>query len=140
MGFDMGVLASISIKLNNEYITSIVNFGGYLYHTGDILLNYYKTQDSIEHLIKLGDLISLEKSTSKPIGHSVSNSIDGYCLFCIRDNDEKCAEYKTNKLNSETLFDECKYSYLFEDGFWYFSKENNPYIKLTHHQIYISEV
>ena len=111
----MATRSTISVVLESGYVQSIYcHYDGYLDHNGAILASHYNTQESVEELVELGDC-----SVLKP---TLADSI-----FYSRDHGEslKYDLYKTEEEYRRELYRH-EYNYLFKDGVWYVSFDDNP--------------
>lgn len=58
----MGTPANINVKVGDVYHSAIVNYDGYPDHVGELLFNFYNTQDVALMLVSKGDFSSLEEN------------------------------------------------------------------------------
>ena len=121
----MATRARIGKRLTDGAVVSIYShWDGYLEGVGDLLVNYYNTEEKVDELLNLGDISSLRERI-KPNADEIHNfdfPLDDVTIAYGRDRGEKdtFARFSSsphayvNKLGEE-------YNYLFMDGDWYFA-------------------
>ncbi len=66
----MSTASIIAAKMNNGKIGIILcNYDGYVAGVGAILFNHYQDQDTIENLINLGNLSSIDQNIDKVVAY-----------------------------------------------------------------------
>jgi len=90
MGTPAIIIIDRGIEHNNEtrFESIRVNSDGHPEHTLRILEKHYNTSDSLEELIALGELSSLDVSADCPEGHNFDNRVKGYSVAYGRDRGE----------------------------------------------------
>jgi hypothetical protein len=116
---------------DGTYDCITVHWDGFLSTAGPILLNHYKTDESINELIALGDLSVLGKSTSNCGGHTFDTPLPNRCIAYGRDRrDQQQAKWENGAgyidYRAQTMdlgFVQCLspgITFLFRKGDWYF--------------------
>ncbi len=126
----MATRSNIGIKIDSKILSVYCHWDGYPSHNGDILLNHYKTSKKVFTLVSLGDISSLGEEISPPEGmeHSFEKPLEGVTVFYGRDRGEDNTEPRYVTLKK---FHQEAYSYYFDDGTWYWSKDGKKYKILT---------
>jgi len=100
------------------------HWNGYISHNGNILNQYYNTQEKVEALIELGDLSVLAPSTECPPGHTFITPMKGCCVAYGRDRGEKnrkartCGDVRIRRAQQEYM-----YYWIKSEKKWYVKKE-----------------
>lgn len=127
----MATRSAIGIRLNNDKIKAVYcHYDGYPEGVGKTLLEHYDGKTNATKLISLGDISVLDKSMSKPAGHTFNKPVNGYSVFYGRDRGEKNTKAKIydsvkdifNKLGSE-------YVYVLENNQWMYASEDNQKLR-----------
>lgn len=87
----MGTRSTIAVCHQDGTISQIYcHWDGYLRHNGSILQSYYDSLAAAEKLISGGNLSSLNKYCSLPLGqgHNFNNPQPGHCVYYGRDRGE----------------------------------------------------
>jgi len=80
------------------------------------LKEHYNTTESVEKLMNLGDLSTLNISTDCPEGHSFEKPVKGFCVAYGRDRGEENCDKQFNPLLSQCTNQQ--YNYLFKNDEW----------------------
>jgi hypothetical protein len=125
----MATRSNIGIVNEDKSISSIYcHWDGYPENVGRILLNHYTTSDSVNELLKLGNLSNIGQNLFSE-GHTWAVPIEGVCLAYGRDRGEKdqeaivfedLGEFEDSASNSWA-----DYQYLFDNGKWSYRNVNN---------------
>lgn len=127
----MATRSAIGIRLNNGKIKAVYcHYDGYPEGVGKTLLEHYDGKTNATKLISLGDISVLDKSMTKPAGHTFNKPVNGYSVFYGRDRGEKNTKAKIydsvkdvfNKLGSE-------YVYVLENNQWMYASEDNQKLR-----------
>ena len=120
----MGTRSRIGVMHGDVVKSVYCHWDGYLEHNGRILQEHYDSSKA-NHLVALGDLISLDKNVEIPEGaeHSFQVPLDGITIFYGRDRSETGTEWKVAH-TFEEFFDQCEgcgaeFYYIMRDGVWY---------------------
>lgn len=84
----MATRSIIARQKDREVESIYCHWDGYPTHVGAILDGYYTDQESVDKLMALGSLSSLEPKCDRPVGHSFDSPVDGYCVAYGRDRGE----------------------------------------------------
>lgn len=120
----MGTRSTISAKMSDGQIKTIYcHWDGYLENNGEILFDYYSTQDKIEKLVNLGDISALGNSTDCPEGHSYEDPIEGYTIaYCRERGDEfRILEFQDREEIIENAIQ--AFNYYWDGEKWYVYEE-----------------
>lgn len=127
----MATRSSISIKTSKSGGKTIYcHWDGYPSNNGKLLKKFYNTEAKVLELIALGNLSILGETIGKKVAFDGFDSRENpQCLAYDRDRGETEQE-ASNWTNKPTDLQE--YNYLFKDGKWYVSRnDNNRYYPLT---------
>ncbi len=127
----MATRSSISIKTSKSGGKTIYcHWDGYPSNNGKLLKKFYNTEAKVLELIALGNLSILGETIGKKVAFDGFDSRKNpQCLAYDRDRGETEQE-ASNWTNKPTDLQE--YNYLFKDGKWYVSRnDNNRYYPLT---------
>jgi len=132
----MSTRSYIGLKQSDGVVAIYCHSDGCPSYVGSLLLENYNTEDRIKELLELGDLSCLGKLIGDK--HDFDDRSDEHSDWCVaygRDRDEEdvdARKFKTVKdfksAGSQLWVD---YTYLFEDGKWYFAKFNSDFSELT---------
>ena len=129
----MGTNSTISKLEKDGTVKSIkCHFDGYYNHNGKRLFEFYKNEEDIDELIKLGDLVSLGEHLNPPDeNYDFSRALDDK-ITCAgyRDEDEdeiNFKEYKSLDDYFEAFFSGNLpfYNYIWIDREWYVCDRDN---------------
>lgn len=126
----MATRSTIAIEREDGSVSQIYcHWDGYLDHVGKILKQYYNTAGTVEALIALGAVSSLDKSIEKPEGHTFSSAYDGYTVFYGRDRGDKDMEANRYQSFKEYFLDHDfeDYNYIFKDGQWHYARNEGGF-------------
>lgn len=115
---------------------SCCHYDGYPENNGAILLQHYKTEDRVRHLLQYGDMSTLGKyiTPSKYSSHTFENPEPDVCVFYHRDRGEPMEHRQRPEPFSKCIAQFCgyEYNYLFVNGKWmYMSCVDGEYKELT---------
>jgi hypothetical protein len=124
----MATRSNIAIVNEDKSISSIYcHWDGYPEYVGKVLRNHYTTADSVNELLKLGNLSNIGQNLFSE-GHTWAVPIEGVCLAYGRDRREKdqeaivfedLGEFEDSADNSWV-----DYQYLFENNKWSYRNVN----------------
>ena len=119
----MGTPSTIAFIKSDGTVHQIrCHWDGHIYSNGKTLKEHYTDINKIEQLIELGDISSLNKECSKPMGHSFDHRIDGFTVAYHRDRGELWKGVKTEKFGNYEIFILLSsfedYNYIYKDGKW----------------------
>ena len=103
----MSTRSTIWLKTDSGYDGIYCHHDGYLDHVGEILKSNYYTVETISELLKKGSMSYIESTISE-------------CGYYV-DKGEEIQIYHIDSYESITKYSE-EYNYIFEDGVWYYFK------------------
>jgi hypothetical protein len=127
----MATRSAIGIRLNNGKIKAVYcHYDGYPEGVGKTLLEHYDGKTNATKLISLGDISVLDKSMSKPAGHTFNKRVEGYSVFYGRDRGEKNTRAKIYD-SVKDIFDNLgsEYVYVLENNQWMYASYEDQELK-----------
>jgi hypothetical protein len=112
----MGTHAVIAVQYNETINSVYCHFDGYFEHVGNILQDYYNTEDKIDQLMVRGDMSSLGK-TIKECKFFDDTSFKVFIDSPFMSARERLKTYANSRFAS--------YVYLFVEGNWIMTKTQN---------------
>ncbi len=112
----MATRSTIAVQHNDGTISQIYcHWDGYLEYNGKILLTHYSTLESVEDLVKYGDMSSLKSCTN-------------LCVFYHRDRNEDWEATNPKHFKSITdyraMLSQEEFNYIFKNGRWYYKEQH----------------
>ena len=90
-----------------NFVSIYCHFDGYPEHNGNILVNFYNTEEKVDELLSHGDASSINSTIEESV-------------FYHRDRGEELSEPEHFHSLTEFInyFSDCEYFYIFEDNKW----------------------
>lgn len=128
----MSTNSSISTKRENGGKTIYCHWDGYPSNNGKILKKHYNTQEKVDELLSMGNLSILHKNIGVKVDFNSFNSRkQKQCLFYTRDRDETGQEATDFPITKNPIQTQ-EWNYMFIQGKWYVSHNNEQYVLMTY--------
>jgi len=127
----MSTRSNIVLNKDGKYHMIYCHSDGYPSHNGRILLENYTNEEKIWELIQLGDISLLGGEIGEK--HDFNNYPDNVVTAYHRDRGDDIDETKHNSFDTkEDALETCDndYTYLFEDGKWFFRHRQKELVEL----------
>lgn len=114
----MATRSTIALEYTDGTIKQIyAHWDGYLACNGNILLNHYSTPESVNELISLGDLSSLNETIESTVFYARDRGEAGFVFA------RSFSDFNDYKFNADFQ----SYNYIMREGVWHVNRGGNNY-------------